>query len=122
LPPFLFLQPAADTPAYEAPRVDAAVSTLALKQLPRKQGELIAVSIYEFRSTVSEIATRGATDSFKAALIRSRQFRVIERSRLNAFSSENENVTGSSSLTRCHRLEPSRRYAIQIICSANVRF
>lgn len=73
----------ANTPAYEAPRVDASVSTQALKQLPRKQGELVAVSIYEFRSTVSEIAARGATDFFKTALVQSGQFRVVERSRLN---------------------------------------
>jgi curli biogenesis system outer membrane secretion channel CsgG len=80
---FAFVAACANTPAYEAPRVDAAVSTQALKQLPRKQGELVPVSIYEFRSTVSEIAARGATDFFKTALVQSGQFRVVERSRLN---------------------------------------
>ncbi len=73
----------ANTPSYEAPRVDASASTQLLKQLPRKQGELVAVSIYEFRSTVNEIAARGATDFFKTALVQSGQFRVVERSRLN---------------------------------------
>jgi curli biogenesis system outer membrane secretion channel CsgG len=80
---FAFVAACANTPAYEAPRVDAAAGTQALKQLPRKQGELVAVSIYEFRSTVSEIAARGATDFFKTALVQSGQFRVVERSRLN---------------------------------------
>lgn len=79
----VFLAACANTPAYEAPRVDASASTVKLKQLPRKQGELIAVSIYEFRSTVNEIAARGATDFFKTALVESGQFRVVERSRLN---------------------------------------
>jgi curli biogenesis system outer membrane secretion channel CsgG len=83
LAPFVFLAACANTPTYEAPRVDASASTIALKQLPRKQGELVAVSIYEFRSTVSEIAARGATDFFKTALVQSGQFRVVERSRLN---------------------------------------
>jgi curli biogenesis system outer membrane secretion channel CsgG len=78
-----FAAACANTPAYEAPRVDAAVSTRALKQLPRKQGELVAVSIYEFRSAVNEITARGATDFFKTALVQSGQFRVVERSRLN---------------------------------------
>ena len=73
----------ANTPVYEAPRVDAGVGTQALKQLPRKQGERVAVSIYEFRSAVSEVAVRGATDLFKTALVQSGQFRVVERSRLN---------------------------------------
>jgi curli biogenesis system outer membrane secretion channel CsgG len=73
----------ANTPTYEVPRVDALTSTQALKKLPRKQGERVAVSIFEFRSTVNEIAVRGATDIFKTALVQSGQFRVVERSRLN---------------------------------------
>lgn len=79
----VFLAACANTPAYEGPRVDASTSTVALKQVPRKQGELVPVSIYEFRSAVSEIAARGATDFFKTALVQSGQFRVVERSRLN---------------------------------------
>jgi curli biogenesis system outer membrane secretion channel CsgG len=78
-----FLAACASAPAYETPRVDASVSTQALKKLPRKQGELVAVSIYEFRSAVGEITVRGATDIFKTALVHSGQFRVVERSRLN---------------------------------------
>jgi curli biogenesis system outer membrane secretion channel CsgG len=79
----LCLAGCAATPLYEAPRVDAAPATQALKKLPRKQGERVAVSIMEFRSAVTEIPTRGATDMFKTALVQSGQFRVVERARLD---------------------------------------
>ena len=73
----------AGTPTAEAPQVDHAASTQALKKLPRKTGERIAVAIYEFRSSVGEIPARGSTDMFKTALVQSGQFRVVERARLN---------------------------------------
>ena len=73
----------AATPHTEAPRVDAGPGTQALKTLPRKQGERVAVSIVEFRSAVTEIPARGATDMFKTALVQSGQFRVVERARLD---------------------------------------
>jgi curli biogenesis system outer membrane secretion channel CsgG len=41
------------------------------------------VAIYEFRSGVSEIAARAATDMFVTALVQSGRFRVMERARLN---------------------------------------
>jgi curli biogenesis system outer membrane secretion channel CsgG len=72
----------ASTP-YEAPQVAATPTSQALKKLPRKAGEPVAVSIYEFRSSVSEVSARGATDMFKTALVQSGQFRVVERSRIN---------------------------------------
>jgi curli biogenesis system outer membrane secretion channel CsgG len=72
----------ADLPRSEAPHVDAAPATQALKKLPRKQGDRVAVSIVEFRSAVTEIPGRGATDMFKTALAQSGQFRVVERARL----------------------------------------
>lgn len=71
------------TPTYEPAQVDSARSTQRLDQLPRKPGDRIAVSIYEFRSSVHDIPARGATDMFKTALVRSGQFRVVERARLN---------------------------------------
>ena len=71
------------TPQYAAPQVDAAPSTKAIKKLPSKPGERVAVSIYEFRSSVTEIPARGATDMFKTALVQSGQFRVVERARLD---------------------------------------
>jgi len=73
----------ANLPRNEAPRVDAAPSTPVIKALPRKPGELVTVSIYEFRSSVTEIPARGTTDMFKTALVNSGQFRVVERARLN---------------------------------------
>ena len=68
---------------YEAPRADAAPTTQTLKKLPRKQGERVAVTIYEFRSSVNEVNGRAATDMFKTALVQSGQFRVVQRARLN---------------------------------------
>lgn len=65
------------------PRIDAAPSTSMVKALPRKPGALTAVSIYEFRSTVPDVAARGTTDMFKTALVNSGQFQVVERARLN---------------------------------------
>jgi len=41
------------------------------------------VAIYEFRSGVSEIGPRAATDMFVTALVHSGRFRVMERARLN---------------------------------------
>lgn len=76
------LSACAAMPVAEPPRVDAATSTQALKRLPRRSGALLPVSIYEFRSSVGEIAARGSTDMFKTALVQSGQFRVVERSRL----------------------------------------
>lgn len=72
----------ADVPVARAPLVDAARSTQALNKLPRKQGDRVAVSLYEFRSAVTEIPARGATDMFKTALVQSGQFRVVERARV----------------------------------------
>ena len=65
------LATAAPAPAAEVPRA------------PRKPADRVAVSIYEFRSAVTEIPARGTTDMFKTALVNSGQFRVVERARLN---------------------------------------
>lgn len=43
---------------------------------------LPAVAIREFRSSVSEITARGATDMFISALVKTRKFRVLERARI----------------------------------------
>lgn len=89
----------AATPRQEAPKVDSSASTQALKRLPRQAGERVAVSIYEFRSSVGEIAARGSTDMFKTALVNSGQFRVVERSRLyeGAVREKQLNASGLSS-------------------------
>jgi curli biogenesis system outer membrane secretion channel CsgG len=64
-------------------QVDASPGTQALKKLPRKQGERVAVTVYEFRSALPGLNAQAATDMFKTALVQSGQFRVVERSRLN---------------------------------------
>lgn len=73
----------ASAPVPDAPTVASTPATQALKKLPRKDGEPVAVSIYEFRSSLSEVSGRTATDMFKTALVQSGQFRVVERARLN---------------------------------------
>ena len=70
-------------PAYEAPSVENSPTTQALNKLPRKPGERVPVAIYEFRSDLGEVSARGGTDMFVTALVRSGQFRVVERSRVN---------------------------------------
>jgi curli biogenesis system outer membrane secretion channel CsgG len=77
------LAASAATPEYEPPTSDSAASTRALARVPREARERVSVTIYEFRSSVSEIAARGSTDMFRTALVRSGQFRVVERARLN---------------------------------------
>lgn len=57
----------------------------ALEQLKRKPlNQRVAVSIYQFRSDISQISADTATDMFMTALVKSGQFRVVERNRLDA--------------------------------------
>jgi curli biogenesis system outer membrane secretion channel CsgG len=70
-------------PSDEAPQVDSARTTAALKAQMRPHGDLPTVTIYEFRSEVDELSPRGATDMFKSALVNGGQFRVLERARVN---------------------------------------
>lgn len=62
-------------------------------------GERIAVSIYEFRSSVSEINARGATDMFKTALVRNGRFQLVERSRLNEGVVREKQINGAGQST-----------------------
>ncbi len=70
-------------PFVQPAQADATAGALKLKKLPRKQGERVAVTIYEFRSALPNVSARAATDMFKTALVQSGQFRVVERGRLN---------------------------------------
>lgn len=45
--------------------------------------ERIAVTIFEFRSSLPNVSGRAATDMFKTALVQNGRFQVVERSRLN---------------------------------------
>jgi len=50
---------------------------------PAAGGERIAVTIFEFRSSLANVSGRAATDMFKTALVQNGRFQVVERSRLN---------------------------------------
>jgi curli biogenesis system outer membrane secretion channel CsgG len=67
--------------AHEAAKADAHAPAASAKASPPE--ERVAVAIYDFRSSVTEIAPRGATDMFVDALVRSGHFKVVERSQLN---------------------------------------
>jgi curli biogenesis system outer membrane secretion channel CsgG len=62
------------------------------------------VTVYEVTSSVSEIDPRAATTMFTTALVKSRKFRVVERSRVQALAREREmnsgGVTSGDSATR----------------------
>lgn len=73
----------ADQPSSERtrPQVEAPAPASA-KKLPRTAGEPVPVAIYEFRSSVGELAARGTTDMFVTALAHDRTFRVVERAQM----------------------------------------
>lgn len=65
------------------PVADSA-SHRALVKLPRKQADArVAVAIFEVTSNLPELPPRGATEQFKTALVKSGQFRVMERGNLD---------------------------------------
>jgi len=66
------------------PVVDRSPTTQALEGLtPKPYDQRVAVTIYDFRTSVQEVNVSAATDMFTTALIKSGQFRVVERERLN---------------------------------------
>ncbi len=65
-------------------QADRSASHQALVKLPRKNAEQrVAVAIYEVGSNLQELPPRGATEQFKTALVKSGQFRVVERAQLD---------------------------------------
>lgn len=67
------------------PYVDRSETTRDLEaQVVSLKARKHTVTVYEVRSEVAEINVRAATDMFTTALIKSRRFRVMERSRLEA--------------------------------------
>ena len=66
-----------------APTQSTGATSQALQKLPRRPGERVPVTLYEFRSEVPEVNGRAATDMFITALVKSGQFSVQERSRVN---------------------------------------
>ncbi len=67
----------------EEPKADDSETTKKLESLPRRTGDRKVVTIYQFRSSVQEVAGANATDMFTTALIKSGAFLVAERQRLN---------------------------------------
>ncbi len=97
-------------PNYEPPVADGGASTKMLSRLPRNNGDRVVVTLYEFRSSVSEIGARGCTDMFRTALVKSGQFRVVERARLNE-GVIREKQLNASGLTDGNAAEPQLRAA-----------
>jgi curli biogenesis system outer membrane secretion channel CsgG len=66
------------------PVIQESRTSKALEALPPKPLEQrIPVTIYEFHSGVPSVSVGAATDIFTTALVRSGQFRVVERNRLS---------------------------------------
>lgn len=68
-----------DDPVVQNSKQSQALSSLPPKPLEQR----IPVTIYEFHSGVQGVDVGAATDIFTTALVESRQFRVVERNRLN---------------------------------------
>jgi curli biogenesis system outer membrane secretion channel CsgG len=61
----------------------APVEAAAAPQAAAAPGERVAVTIFEFRSSLPNVSGKAATDMFKTALVQTGRFQVVERSRLN---------------------------------------
>lgn len=87
--------PAQAGKAEDPPDPAAALEKLAPKPLNQR----VAVGIYAFRSEVQQVPDSGATDMFMTALIKSGQFRVVERARLNEGVVQEKRMNGASMTT-----------------------
>jgi curli biogenesis system outer membrane secretion channel CsgG len=68
-----------DDPVIQSSKQSRAFDSLPAKPLEQR----VPVTIYEFHSGVPDVSVAAATDIFTTTLIESRQFRVVERNRLN---------------------------------------
>lgn len=88
-----------DAQAGKPPKVDDSKTSRALAEggQPRLK-QRIAVTIYQVRSGIGDIDVRAATDMFTTALVKSRRFRVVERSNMgDGLSSEHQlNASGAT--------------------------
>lgn len=64
-----------------------------------KRARRMAVTVYEVRSGVPEIDVRAATDVFTTALVKSRNFRVVERSNLGGGVSAEHQLNADGATT-----------------------
>ncbi len=66
------------------PEVDRSRTTARLERMPRKKAsKRVPVTVYEFRSSVPDVNGAAATDMFTTALVKSGQFAVAQRQRLD---------------------------------------
>ncbi len=64
-----------------------------------KRARRMAVTVYEVRTGVPEIDVRAATDVFTTALVKSRKFRVVERSNLSGGVSAEHQLNADGATT-----------------------
>lgn len=82
------------------------------------RGERVAVTIYEFRSSVPEIGARGATDMFKTALAGQGRFALVERARLNEGVVREKQINAAAQSTGKSAQKPLR--AAEYIFEASI--
>jgi curli biogenesis system outer membrane secretion channel CsgG len=68
-----------DDPVVQSSKQSRAFDSLPVKAIEQR----VPVTIYEFHSGVQDVSVAAATDIFTTTLIESKQFRVVERNRLN---------------------------------------
>jgi curli biogenesis system outer membrane secretion channel CsgG len=83
--------------AQAAPPADPGTALAGLP--PRPLDQRTAVAIYGFRSEVGEVGAGGATDMFVSALVKSHQFRVVDRSRVNDGVVQEKRLNGAGLTT-----------------------
>lgn len=95
---------------------DRSASSQALRKLPRKnQEQRVAVAVYEVSSNLPELPPRGATEMFKTALVKSGQFRVVERAKLarGVIAEKQMNAAGQTTGTTAQQPLRGAEYIFQ---------
>jgi len=102
-------------------RPDAGHQANAATPPPRLEhrADRVAVSIYEFRSSVNEINARGATDMFKTALVANGRFQLVERARLSegVIREKQLNAAGQSTGTSAQKQLRAAEYIFEATIS-----
>lgn len=80
-------------------KVDDSESSQALEASAPKLKSRVSVTVYEVRSGVTELNVRAATDMFTTALVKSRRFRVVERSNMGGGLSAEHQLNSSGATT-----------------------
>lgn len=104
------------TSCASAPVADNSSTSQALQKLPRKsQEQRVAVAIYEVSSALPELPSRGSTEMFKTALVKSGQFRVVERAKLSrgVMTEKQMNAAGQTTGTSAQQALRGAEYIFQ---------